>query len=91
MEKGIYQVQLAMLEFDEIPPNPDAPPTATTAGKPEGPTPSMHKPPPPHEPVSSILAIVEKGSAGRAWNVIDIRCWCGLLAIMHISYAAGSV
>ncbi|KAK4694375.1 hypothetical protein P7C71_g3195, partial [Lecanoromycetidae sp. Uapishka_2] len=87
---GLYQVQLAMLEFDDIPANSDAAPSPTVAGKPEGPTPSStQKPTPPHVPVSSILAMIGKGSAGRAWDLMEALCWCGALAITQLAYAAG--
>lgn len=64
--KGIYQVQLAVLEFDDIPHDADASSsaTSTTSAATASATPTKTKiHGPPHIPLSSIYAVVEKGAA----------------------------
>lgn len=78
-----------MLEFDNIPLDPDVAPTLTAGGKPGRPTPSStHEPLPPHEPVSSVLAMLNKGSAGRAFDTAALLLrWCAFSATAQILYA----
>lgn len=73
-----------MLEFDDIPSEsgPDASATATSSGTPTATSTQSRKPP--NDPVSSILSIVEHGSATNAIG-LGILHGCALYVLaMHV-------
>lgn len=69
INNGIYQIELAMLTFDDIPPNPDttsspSSPSATSSAGPTASSPTqVNGQGSSHIPISSVLAVVEHGSA----------------------------
>ena len=76
-----------MLEFDDIPSEsgPDASATSGTATSSGTPTAtSTHSKTPPNDPVSSILSIVEHGSAANAFG-LGVLHGCALYVFaMHV-------
>ena len=80
IDNGIYEVQLAMLEFDDIPPNPDGAwtPTSNAAGTPTE-----------HEPIKSVLAQALRGNATHLFNLGANFWWSCFFVMMHFFYAAG--
>lgn len=84
---GVYRIQLAMLEFDNIPleSNPDPSATAgttTSSGTPSAT--STHIKKPPSNPVSSILSIVEHGSAAHAFSRGLLHGFAVYILAMHM-------
>ena len=86
MDNGVYLIQLAVLQFGDIPQNPDAKPS-TTAAAPTGtdtatPVQTMpHETPhgKPHIPVSSLFAAVGKGAAARARGPHPMYVWLAVI------------
>ena len=76
---GIYQVELAVLTFDDIPKMYTSPSASGSIGSATA-SPSTTKLG--HIPVSSIFAIVEKGTAASLPNLDAVFTWCLLLLAM---------
>ena len=89
-DNGIYQIQLAILTFDNIPQKPAAgssPSAATSAGlmrpsptKVNGGHPSVHV------PVSSVLAAVGKGSGARNLELALFSHWWVFFMLIPLYY-----
>jgi len=95
IDHGIYQVELAMLAFDDIPADPDATssPSSSSAISSAVPNPS-----PPtqvngqgsgHISVSSLLAVVEHGSAGPSLQMGSNRLLWYFFISMELLYLVG--
>lgn len=91
---GVYQVQVAMLEFDDIPPdaNPDSSETSTgTAPSSDTPTAASSHRTKPDLPINSVLSLIENGRAAYAhpFGPGTIFCWvfC-FLAFQHLHFTS---
>ena len=75
-DNGVYQIELATLAFDDIPPNPDTTSSPSIKGQGSG-----------HIPVSSVLAVVEHGSAVSFRDLErSTRVWWPFFVFMQLLY-----
>lgn len=86
-DNGVYRIQLAMLEFDDIPSDsgPDSSPTvgaATSSGT--SAVTSTHSKKPPSDPISSVISIVEHGSAANAFDLGLVHGCAIYVVAMHV-------
>ncbi len=86
-DNGVYHVQLAMLEFDDIPSDSghdssDTTGTVTSSGTPAATSTQSMKPP--NNPVSSILSIVEHGGAAHALRLGVLHVYAIYIVAMHV-------
>ena len=84
MDNGVYQIELAVLEFDDIPQSPDGKPSSTTVAPPRStdaasPT-KVAGHGTPHVPVSSLFAAVGKGGSARVQASFPMYIW-GLVSV----------
>lgn len=84
-DNGLYQIQLAMLEFDDIPSDADhnSSATATSSGTPAATSTNSNAHP--DYPVSSILSIVEHGTAARTFS-LEILLVYGIYTMLFSLY-----
>lgn len=87
-DTGIYDIRLAMLAFDDIPPNPDGGGVAGGASTTASASPSTT---PAREPVSSVFSIIEHGCARQGgassinWPLLlGGVCMPGLLPLLSL-------
>jgi len=73
LDNGIYQIELAVLTFDDIPPSPqtDVSPSTTSSTRAAAPSAIETNPQTPqHIPVGAVFAFVEKGMGVRARSAV---------------------
>lgn len=93
-DNGVYQIQLAMLAFDDIPPDPDSispsSSSATSSAGSAASSPSKVKGQGSgHMPVSSVFAVVEHGRATLSSNMGISRYWWFGLMFVQSFYLVG--
>ncbi|KAL9130476.1 MAG: hypothetical protein Q9217_001348 [Psora testacea] len=91
MDKGIYEIQLALVEFDDIPANPDAtapaPTTSSSKTFPTKATETMN----PHDAVSSIFHKIKTGSASTLSTRPMFQLWAYAAVLLVLGmYIIGS-
>ena len=92
LANGIYEIQLAVVQFDAIPTTSDSDPAGT--GNPF-PSPTAHSNPPhannAHDAVESVLHVIKYGeSAGRLSADFFLGRSGGLMSILILSLLSGS-
>lgn len=86
-DNGIYRIQLAVLEFDDIPSDSGRNPSVTvgttsSSGTPAATSTSSRKPP--NDPVSSIFSIVEHGSASKTLGLGILKSCATYVLAPHV-------
>ena len=87
MDTGVYEIQLAVVEFDDIPTDPDAGPMSpsSASGKPgEGPDVKATHTQSTHDAVKSIFHKIETGSAG-ALSVVSAYAGWGYMTVLLLA------
>ena len=87
MDTGIYEIQLAVVEFDAIPKDPDnLNPTATSSGKPDqGPDAKATHTQSTHDAVKSIFHKVEAGSANVLSAMREHAIWWCMIMLLLVT------
>ena len=87
-DNGLYQIELAVLTFDNVPPNHEAgsSPSATDSAEPSATSSARTSHTSSHIPVSSVFAVIEKGTGVRATEVGPLyislfNLWMSLLSL----------
>lgn len=95
-DNGVYQIELAILVFDDIPPKPEtassspSPSDASSTGSTAPSSTKANGHGPGHIPVSSVLAAVENGSATHYFRMGSTHCWLSVILFMLLEYHLGN-
>ena len=77
-DNGLYQIQLAMLEFDDIPSDPDDESSGTPAAT------STNGSQSPNQPVGSALSTVEHGTAVNNFSLGSFSWYALFVLALHV-------